>query len=167
MKSKAITKLVLLSLLCLVAIPMVRAEKPYKLIVHEVYEGGFPLPPEDPTAWCKAVLHGTMINKGVVPEEGYNVVMYMLQKIILYEYEGGDIVAVLKLNMHYVGTVTDFESEKPFETLHTGKLVLDIVLNELKEGILPQDKPQQSHWVVWYEDCEVDKYKGFGEPLFP
>ena len=162
MKSKAIAQLVLLSLLCLVATPIVQSAKPGKLVEHYVSEEPFN------GGWCKMVFHGTMIVKDEIPDDPtlYNVKVTMLQKFILYEYDGGDIVAVVKLTLQYVGKVTTFElpeDEDPTEAFYTGKMVVDVVVNVIGEMA---DAPENAHWVVWYEEGDVIKYNGFGELPF-
>lgn len=163
MKSKTITQLILLSLLCLVAIPMVQAAKPVKLLTHEVYEGVFPLPPEEPTAWCRAVIHGIIIKKGQI--DGYDdVKATMLQKFILYDSEGGERLAIVKITLQYVGTITGFDSNGDLtEAFYTGKMVVDMVVNVIGEMA---DAPENSHYVVWYEEGEPVKSNGFGELPF-
>jgi len=154
--AKMVSIPLLILMLCSVGISTVQAVKPEKLVTHEVYEGPFD------GGWCKAVMHGTMIVKGMIGDL-YDVKASMLQKFILYEYEGGPIVAVLKLSLHFVGTVTTLEGgEDPTEAFYTGKMVADVVLNEIQEGILPPEKPEDAHYVAWYEEGIVVKYNGFG-----
>ena len=154
--AKMLTVPLLLLVFCTIGASTAQAAKPEKLVEHEVYEGPFD------GGWCKAVMHGTMIVKGMIGDL-YDVKASMLQKFILYEYEGGPIVAVLKLSLHYVGTVTTLEGgEDPTEAFYTGKMVADVVLNEIQEGILPPEKPEDAHYVAWYEEGDVVKYNGFG-----
>lgn len=167
MKSKTITQLVLLSLLCLIAIPMVQAEKPEKLVDHHVFEGHL-----EGIGWCKAVFHGTMIVKDEIEIVGeptlYDVKATMLQKFILYEEEGGDILAVVKLTLQYVGTVTTLDlppEEPPTGAFYTGKMVVDVVVNVIADVDL--DEMNNAHQVVWYEAGEPVKSRGHGEIPFP
>ncbi len=68
-------------------------------------------------------MHGTMIVKGMIGDL-CDVKVSLLQEFILYEYEGGPIVAVLKLSLHYVGTFTTLEGgEDPTEAFYTGKML--------------------------------------------
>jgi hypothetical protein len=146
----------LLLMLCSMCVSTAQAAKPEKLVEHEVYEGTFD------GMWCKAVMHGTMIVKGMIGDN-IDVKVTMLQKIVLYEYEGGPIIAVLKLTLHYVGTVTTLDGgEDPTEAFYTGKMVADVVLNEIQEGLLPENKPEDAHYVVWYEAGVAVKGRGFG-----
>ena len=139
----------IIALLFVSSMSTVQAAKPGKLVEHEVYDGPFD------SGWCKAVMHGTMIVHRV-EEDGngflYDVTIHMLQKLILYTEENGDIVAILKMTMNYRGTVITLDGNGPFEALWTGKLVLDIVLNELIEDVLPPDKPETMHVVMWVEE---------------
>lgn len=124
-----------------------------RLVAHGVYD----MPFDD--GWCKAVTHGVMVVKGY-DGELYDVKTTMLQKIILYTEERGNIVAILKMTMQYVGTITALENGDPFENLYTGKAVLSVVLIELIEGILPEDKPETMHFVVWFEEGNPVRWKG-------
>jgi len=129
----------------LVAVPIALAAKPGKLIEHEVYDGPFN------GGWCKSVKHGTIILHGMEGELN-DVTIFRLEKIILYTEEKGEIIAILKMNMNYHGTVTTLDGDGPFDTLWTGKIVLDIVLIELIEGMLPDDAPETMHVVMWFEE---------------
>ena len=54
-------------------------------------------------------------------------------------------------------------SARATDAFDTGKMVADVVLNEIQEGLLPEDKPEDAHYVAWYEEGEVVKYNGFGQ----
>lgn len=163
MKSKILLLPLILLYISLLSTP-VQATRPEKLVDTQVFEGPFD------GGWCKAVVHGTMIVKGTTSNGEltlYNVKVTMLQKFILYASEGGEIVAVVKVQLQYVGTVTTLEGgPDPTEAFYTGKMVADVVINEIKEGWLPPEKPDNSHWVVWYEEGASVREIGFGEPFF-
>jgi len=164
MKAKLLSIPIVLLLCLSMTITVSQATKPQKLIEHQVFEAPFD------SGWCKAVFHGTMIVKGVSNGDLtlYDVTVTMLQKLNLYSSEGGELVAVVKVQMQYTGTVTTLAGgEDPTEAFYTGKMVTDIVINEIQEGWLLPDAPENSHWIVWYEQGEPIKAIGFGQPFFP
>ena len=150
--------LVILTLLLFASIVTTSlADKPVgKLIVHDVSEGPFN------GGWAKVVTSGTMILKAFDESTGlYTVSSHMIQKLLIYDQQGGELQAVVSINLNYVGTVTDLEGDDgPTENLYTGKMVVTMIVNWFAEGEAPME---DSHWVVWYEEGAVVKEIGFGE----
>ena len=130
-------------------------EKPLsKLVIHEVWEEPFN------GGWAKVVMGGTMIVKDY-DGEYYDVTTHMIQKLLIYDSEGGNLQAVVSINLNYVGTVTDIEgNDDPTENMWTGVMTATLIVNWFVSETPPME---DSHWVVWYEEGNVVKSIGFGE----
>lgn len=71
-------------------------------------------------------------------------------------YVEGELVGVVKVTMSYKGTMTGTMDADPI----TGKLVYSLVA--------PEEFPEASrHLVIWFDEGDVERQIGEGEPWFP
>lgn len=161
MKSKSITKLVLLSLLCLVVVPMAQATQPIiKEITHEVLDG----PYED--FYAKGVMHGTLV--GRVVGGTLRAKIGMIQKLNIYELleddEAGDFLAVLNMDIQYSGIV---ESNGDLEMITgTYSATWVIIVHGDVELPFPEEATLKGHVTRIYRDGVPVKEIIHGVPPF-
>ena len=162
MKGKSIISigLTLLSVLIVSQVAIVQAAQPMEKMVFTDHRDDY-----FGDLYAKGINHVTIIIKDEL-EGAYEAVYNGLQQFRLYEVidsELGNLVAILKIQMKYVGTL-ELEEPEGFIPL-TGKMILTWVLNIFGDITLPDIEPH-GHWVIWYENGDIVKEKGFGEPFF-
>lgn len=133
-------------------------------VTTEIVDGPFL-----PGVYSKGVIHSTMIVKSVNWDEGSaDVIVQTTWAVRLYELiptgnggEPGDFLFLLKITRIYEGTLVP-----EVNTMLTGTMVDDWVINEVGDIQLPTSWDVRGHWVTKFENGEVVFRIGFGVSPF-
>lgn len=154
MKSKILLFPLILLGIFLLSTP-VQAKKPQVVVTKE-----------RTTEWIDSLYYIEMLTHSVMVVKSYDMIEETARVSIsttmherLYDNEG-NLVAIAKIQMHYVGTM------KEEGQIWTGKTVIDWIINLMEDVALPVPPDLKGHWVIWYEEGNPVKEIGFGEPFF-
>lgn len=168
-KKMLLIPLVIILLIVSMTPSVVQAKPIIKDVTTEILDGPFPPGEPEPNLYGKGVMQSITIVKSVNWNEGSaDVILKRTMAVRLYELiptsnggEPGDFLFLLEMTGVYEGTLVP-----GVNTMLTGTMVEDWVINEVGDIQFPTTVDLRGHWVTKFENGEVVFRIGFGVSPF-